>query len=144
MFLSLDGTFWVQLINFAIFFAILNVVFMRPVQRAIANRRAYIEGLIEDYDRGQARAAELRAQAEQIRYDAHREADHIIARERNDAANEAAKVSAEYASRVTEIIERAHATVEAEVQAALPRQAALANELAAGILKRVLPESVTP
>ena len=46
MFLSLDGTFWIQLINFAIFFAILNVVFMRPVGEAIKKRRAYIDSVI--------------------------------------------------------------------------------------------------
>jgi F0F1-type ATP synthase membrane subunit b/b' len=40
MFLSLDGTFWFQLVNFAIFFAILNVVFLRPVGEAIKKRRA--------------------------------------------------------------------------------------------------------
>ena len=33
MFLSLDGTLVVQLINFAIFFALLSVVFLRPVGR---------------------------------------------------------------------------------------------------------------
>jgi ATP synthase F0 subunit c len=144
MFLSLDGTFWIQLINFAIFFAILNVVFIRPVQRAIANRRAYIDGLVQDYDQAQARAAELRAQAEQIRIEAHREADHVLSRERNEAGNEAAKIAATYASHASEIVERAHATVYAEVQAVLPRQDALARELATGIVSRVLPESALP
>ncbi len=60
MFLSLDGTVFVQLINFAIFFALLNVLFLRPVGRAIAKRRAYIDNLVSDYDRYQETARSLR------------------------------------------------------------------------------------
>ncbi len=56
MFLSLDGTLVVQLLNFAIFFALLNVVFLRPVAAAIHKRRQYIDGLVSDYDRYQAEA----------------------------------------------------------------------------------------
>jgi F-type H+-transporting ATPase subunit b len=140
MFLSLDGTFWVQLINFAIFYALLYVVFLRPVQRAIAKRREYIDGLTTDYDRAQAEASDLRAQAEAIRADARREADHVLATARNDAGNEAARMATEYAQRVQSIVEGAHATVAQEVEAIRPREDAIANELAAQIVGRVVPE----
>ncbi len=140
MFLLPDGTFWVQLINFAIFYAILYVVFLRPVQRAIAKRREYIDGLTTDYDRAQAEATELRAQAEAIRNEARRQADHILATARNDAGNEAARMSTEYAQRVQAIVEGAHATVAQEVDAIRPREDAIAGELAAEIVGRVLPE----
>jgi F0F1-type ATP synthase membrane subunit b/b' len=141
MFLSFDGTFWVQLINFAIFFAILNVVFIRPVQRAITMRREYIEGLTRDYDHAQAQASELRARAEQIRQEARREAEHVLSRERNEAGNEAARIAAEYGARASEVVEQAHETVAKEVEAVLPREDALASELATNVLARVLPES---
>lgn len=140
MFLSLDGTFWVQLINFAIFYAILHLVFLRPVQRAIANRREYIDGLTRDYDLAQAEATDLRAQAEAIHSDARRESDHILAVSRNEAGNEAARMSSDYAQRVHSVVEGAHATVAQEVDAIRPRQDAIASELAAQIVGRVLPE----
>jgi F0F1-type ATP synthase membrane subunit b/b' len=141
MFLSFDGTFWVQLINFVIFFAILNVVFMRPVQRAIASRREYIEGLTRDYDSAQMQASELRARAEQIKQDARREAEHVLSRERNEAGNEASRIAAEYGARASDVVEQAHATVVKEVEAVMPREDALASELAISVLARVLPES---
>ena len=140
MFLLPDGTFFVQLINFAIFYAILNVVFLRPVQRAIAKRREYIEGLTNDYDRAQAEASDLRAQAEAIRADARRESDHILAAARNEAGNEAARMSSEYGQRVHAIVEGAHATVAQEVDAIRPREDGIASELAVQIVGRVLPE----
>jgi F0F1-type ATP synthase membrane subunit b/b' len=140
MFLTVDGTFWVQLVNFAIFFVILNLVFVRPVQRAIAERRAYIDSLTHDYDRAQAEASSLRAQADTIRAEARRESDHILAAGRNDGGNEAARIATEYASKVQAIVESAHATVASEVAAIKPQQDALAQELADGIVGKVLPE----
>lgn len=142
MFLSVDGTFWVQLVNFAVFYAILHVVFLRPVQNAIAKRREYIESLTADYDRAQAEANDLRAQAEQIRAEARRESDHILAAARNEGGNEASAIASEYASKVQAIVESAHATVASEVEAIKPRQDMLAKELADGILGKVLPEAV--
>ncbi|MGA7570536.1 MAG: ATP synthase F0 subunit B [Candidatus Aquilonibacter sp.] len=140
MFLSLDGTFWVQLINFAVFYAILYVVFLRPVQRAIAKRREYIEGLTHEYDRAQAEASELRAQAEQVRADARRESDHLVAAARNEGGNEAAKLATDYAEQVRKIVDDADRKVAGEVEAVRPRERALAQELAESIVGRVLPE----
>ena len=64
MFLAPDGTLLVQLANFAIFFALLSVVFLRPVSAAIRKRREYLNSLTSDYDSYQAQANALRAQAE--------------------------------------------------------------------------------
>jgi F0F1-type ATP synthase membrane subunit b/b' len=140
MFLSFDGTFWVQLINFAIFYVILTVVFLRPVQRGIAKRREYIDSLTSDYDRAQEEATQLRAQAEQIRSDARRQADHILAQNRSSAGNEAAQITSDYAKRVQTIVEGAHSTVASEIEAIRPREDTLARELSETILRRVLPE----
>jgi len=140
MFLSIDGTFWVQLINFAVFYAILYVVFLRPVQSAISKRREYIEGLTHDYDQAQAQAAQLRAQAEQVRADARRESDHLVATARNEGGNEAANLASDYAARVQKIVEGAHREVARAVEAVRPREQAIAQELAQSIVGRVLPE----
>jgi F0F1-type ATP synthase membrane subunit b/b' len=67
MFLSLDGTFWIQLVNFAIFFALLNVLFLRPVGAAIRKRRAYIDSVKSDLEHSLQGTRELRARAESER-----------------------------------------------------------------------------
>lgn len=140
MFLSLDGTFFVQLINFAIFFAILNVVFLRPVQRAIAKRREYIESLTTDYDRAQAEANALRMQAEAVHAEARREADRALAEARAGASNEAARISSETNARVQSIVESAHKQVEGELASLQSREDQIAGELATSILGKVLTE----
>jgi F-type H+-transporting ATPase subunit b len=140
MFLLPDGTFWVQLVNFAIFYAILNVVFLRPVQRAIAKRREYIDSLTSDYDRLQAEASELRAQAQKVHADARREADGMLAEARNAAGNRAAEIAAEASRRAREIVEAAHDQVESEISSARAGEHMITRALAEQILSRVIPE----
>jgi F0F1-type ATP synthase membrane subunit b/b' len=138
MFLQLDGTFIVQLINFAIFFAILNFVFIRPVSRAIVARREYINSVTNDYDRYQAEAKALRAQAESIRAAARREAEARLSKVRAEASNESAALGAQYTQQATHTVEEAHRVVEAELQAARVNEAQQARELADLMVERTL------
>ena len=140
MFLQLDGTFVVQLINFAIFFALLNVVFIRPVSRAIVKRREYINSVTNDYDRYQAEAASCRSEAEAIRAAARREAEQTMATRRAEASNESAKLSAEYNERAAQIVAQAHQTVGAELQAARANEQQTVAELADLMVSRTVTE----
>ncbi len=141
MFLSLDGTLFVQLINFAIFFALLNLVFLRPVGRAIAKRRAYIDSLVSDYDQYQEEARNLRDEAEAIRAAARREAEHRVAAARAAASNEAAEMSSRYAQQAKSTIEEAQNTVLAEVEKAHDGEGEAVRVLAKVMLDRVIPEA---
>jgi F-type H+-transporting ATPase subunit b len=142
-FLSVDGTLVVQLINFAIFFAVLNVVFLRPVAAAIAKRRAYINSLVTDYERYQEEARGLRAEAERIRADARREAEHRIATVRASASNEAAEISGKCARQAQGIVEEAQRTAAAELEAARGAEADAVRRLAGFMVERVMPEAAS-
>ncbi|MHB8141287.1 MAG: ATP synthase F0 subunit B [Vulcanimicrobiaceae bacterium] len=141
MFLQLDGTFWVQLINFAIFLAVLQVVFLRPVGDAVRKRRAYIDQLVAEHDRRQAEASALRAQAEELRAAARRDGAHRLAAARAQASDEAAEIASEYARRAADTVADAQRTVSAELDAARIGGRARVPELAAGMLRQTLPES---
>jgi F-type H+-transporting ATPase subunit b len=141
MFLALDGTALVQLINFAIFFALLNVLFLRPVGRAIANRRAYIDNLVSEYDRYQEKARSLRERAAAIRAEARRNAEHHVSTARAAASNEAAEMSSQYAQRARSMTEDAQNTVQAELEKARAAEAEAVRRLANVMLDRVIPEA---
>jgi F-type H+-transporting ATPase subunit b len=141
MFLKLDGTFFVQLINFAIFFALLNLVFLRPVGRAIARRRDYINSLVSDYDRYQEEAHNLREEAKAIRAAARREAEHSVAAARAAASNEAAELSSRYAQQARSTIEEAQNTAREEFEKARAREGDAVRGLAKAMLDRVIPEA---
>jgi F0F1-type ATP synthase membrane subunit b/b' len=138
MFLIPDGTFLVQLVNFAVFFGLLSVVFLRPVGQAIRKRREYINSLTADYDRYQSEARVLRAQAEAVRAAARRDAEATLAKARAAASNEAATISADYAARSQAAVEHALETVGAEFDAARGGQDALVGELAHLMLERAM------
>src|SRR5579884_198134 len=131
------GTLLIQFINFVIF----NVVFIRPVSRAIVKRREYINGVINDYDRYQAEAHELRTQAESIRAAARREAEQFLALERAKASNEASAIAAQASAKAAEIIAEAERTVSAELQAARANQPQTVAELADLVLARTFAEA---
>ncbi len=139
-FLSVDGTLVVQLINFAIFFALLNLVFLRPVAAAIRRRREYINSLVSDYDRYQAQSGELRAEAQAIRARARREAENAVAAARARASNEAAELAARYTRRSQATIEESQRTAQEELDGARAGEGAAARAVADVMLARVLPE----
>jgi|SRR5579871_2795983 len=141
-FLSIDGTLVVQLVNFVIFFLVLNLVFLRPVGAAIAKRRAYINSLVSDYDRYQEEARTLRAEADAVRLAARREAEHRVAAARAAASNEAATMSSEYSRRAQDIVEDAQRTARSELEAARAGEAESVAGLAQVMLARVVPEAM--
>jgi F0F1-type ATP synthase membrane subunit b/b' len=141
MFLQLDGTFVVQLINFAIFFALLNVVFLRPVSTAIRKRREYINSVTNDYDAYQAQAKSLREQAESVRSGARREAEAALVQARAAASNSAAEIATAYNAKVQATMEHATQTVAGEIQAARAEEPALVKQLADLMVDRTVSES---
>lgn len=141
MFLQPDGTLIVQLINFAIFFALLNVLFFGPVSKAIRKRREYINSVTADYDTYQAQANALRAQAEDVRAGARRDAEGIVAKARAEASNESAAIAQEYGQKSQAEIERAHQTVDGELTAARANQDQTVRELAGLMVDRTIAEA---
>lgn len=141
MFLQPDGTFWIQLLNFVIFFALLNVVFLRPVSAAIRKRREYINSVTSDYEAYTGEAATLQAHAEATRAAARREAEQMLAKARAQISNETAALSTEYGAKAMQTVEAAHETVRSELQAARANENATIEELAALMVDRTMSES---
>lgn len=142
MFLKLDGTFFVQLINFAIFFALLNVLFLRPVSHAIRKRREYIKSVTSDYDAYQSEASALRAQAAEVRAAARREAEATLMKARAETSNASAALSADYTAKSQAEIEEARAKVASELAAVRGEEQAAVAQLAELMVSRAIPEAV--
>jgi F-type H+-transporting ATPase subunit b len=140
MFLQPDGTFWVQLINFAIYFAILTAVFYRPVSRGISQRRKYINSVHSDYEKYQTEGGKLRAEAEGIRAGARRDAQAEIAKARAEASNRAAELAAQYTAQAHTTVEAAQKTVAGELDAARVGEESLVRQLADLMVERTVSE----
>ncbi len=139
MFLQVNyGTVVIQLINFAIFFAILNVVFLRPVGAAIKRRRQYIESVHHDYERYSAEAASLRRDAVARRGAARRDAENAVFAARARAQAEADVIARDHATHAAEIMDQAQQTIEGEFAVAKAREDELSQMLAKTLLARAL------
>lgn len=140
MFLYPDGTAIIQLVNFVIFFAVLNVVFLRPVGRAIKKRRDYINSVTSDFDRYQAEASELREEAEEVRSSARRDAESILSKARAEASNRSAEVAADYSEKSAARVASAQQAVAVELDSARVGEDKLVRELAELMVDRTLTE----
>lgn len=138
MFLSIDGTLIVQIVNFIVFIILLNYVFLRPVGRAIAKRRAYIDGLTRDIEQGQIEIKALHNEADERRAAARREAEVEIAKARAVAQSAADEVLVKYQEQATELVAQAHREVDSELQAARAKEPEIVESLAQTLLERAI------
>jgi F-type H+-transporting ATPase subunit b len=136
VFLSLDGTALVQIVDFIVFLIALNIVFMRPVGAAIAKRRAYLNSLASDIESAAADEKALHAQAEAKRAAARRDADEAIAKARAAAQAEAAEITAAASVKAAGIVDDAQRAVAAEVATARTKESEIVASLAQTLLDR--------
>ena len=138
MFLQIDGTFILQIVNFFVFLAILNVVFLKPVGAAIAKRRKYIDSVTSDYENFITEEKSLRAQADGLRAEARREAEAKASAYRAETEAQIQAVNDEYGSKVQALIESAHETVSQELAEARAKEPQLVEELAETMVARAM------
>jgi len=136
--LELNATLLVQVVNFIVFLAIMNVIFFKPVGAAIARRRAYIDGLAHDIEQLQRESKSLRGQAEDRRAAARREAEETLAHARVDIGRESDAILIAAQERASGIVASAHAEVAKELEAARVQEPRIVDALASEMLGRAL------
>jgi F-type H+-transporting ATPase subunit b len=141
-FLVPNGTFWVELIAFAIMFFILAKYIVPPINRAMTARQDAIRKEFADLDQARADAksaeeefraqiADARHEAAKIREEAREQGAAIIAELREQAQTEAAR-----------IVEHAHAQIEADRQQAVTSLRAEVGTLATDLAGRIVGEAL--
>lgn len=143
MFLQIDGTLIVQVVNFVLFIILLNIVFLKPVGAAIAKRRAYIDGLKHDVEAAELEIKTAHSRAEELRAAARRESDAQIAKGRTAAQNEASDLVGDYQKRALSIAEEAQREVEREIAEARKGEAQVVESIAQSLLDRALGPGAT-
>ena len=141
-FLVPNGTFFVELIAFAIMFFIIARYIVPPINRAMTARQDAIRKEFADLDqaRTEAKAAEeefraqiadARHEAARIREEAREQGAAIIAEMREQAQAESAR-----------IVEHAHTQIEADRQQAVASLRAEVGTLATSLAGRIVGESL--
>ena len=136
MLLSIDGTFLVQILNFILFWVLLNYFFIAPTRRAIEERQRYVANLYREGDEFAVKAAAARTQADAILNEARRRTDEAMRAASGQAADEAHLIERKAAEEAAASIAQAHATVGTERRQALEKQQAFVFDLARSMVER--------
>src|ERR1700694_5365664 len=108
MLLSIDGTFLVQILNFIVFWIVLNYVFIAPTRRAIEGRQRHVAEQYEAADKFAAESAALQAQAEAILSEARRKTEEAMREAAARAAEEARDIERSASEEAAAAIASAH------------------------------------
>jgi F-type H+-transporting ATPase subunit b len=141
-FLVPNGTFWVELIAFAIMFFILAKYIVPPINRAMTNRQDAIRKEFADLDQARADAnaaeEEFRAQITEARH----EAAKIREEAREQGAAIVAEMREQAQAEANRIVEHAHTQIEADRQQAVTSLRAEVGSLATELAGRIVGESL--
>jgi F-type H+-transporting ATPase subunit b len=136
MLLSIDGTFLVQILNFIVFWILLNWLFIAPTRRAIEERRRFVTNLYREGDELSAEAAAVQADADRILGEARKRTDETMRAASAQAAEQTHAIERRASDEATATVALAHATVASERAAALERQQHFVGELARSMVER--------
>jgi F-type H+-transporting ATPase subunit b len=138
MLLSIDGTFLVQMLNFVVFWLLLNFVFIAPTRRAIEKRMGLIAAQQREAQALRARAAALNAEADSMIDASRRSTEEIMREAAMRAAVEARNIERKAGEDAAASVALAHASVASERAQAVEKQGALVEELARAMVKRAV------
>ncbi|MDE2572757.1 MAG: hypothetical protein KGM44_09585 [bacterium] len=141
MLLSLDGTLVVQVINFAVFYWILNAVFVAPTRKARMERYERNRKIEQETEALHVETRELRAQTAAFLGAAYREADLRISRADAEGSRRAGEIIATAHAQAKAKAEEARRIVGAEVEALRGERGRNVEELAALMLQRTIGEA---
>jgi F-type H+-transporting ATPase subunit b len=141
-FLVPNGTFWVELIAFAIMFFLLARYIVPPINRAMTRRQDAIRQQFADLDkaRDDAKSAEDEFRAQIA--DARREAARIREEAREQGAAIVAEMREQAQAEANRIVEHAHAQIDADRQQAVTSLRAEVGTLATELAGRIVGESL--
>ncbi|HVA37182.1 MAG TPA: hypothetical protein VNJ51_06185 [Candidatus Dormibacteraeota bacterium] len=141
MLLSLNGTLIVQVINFGIFFLILNAVFVAPTRKSRMERYERIRMIEEEAEVLRAETRELRAQTAAFLAATYREADARISRADAEGSRQAGEIIAAAHADAKVKAEEVRRVVEGELAAIKADLSRNVDDLAALMVGRAIGEA---
>ncbi len=138
MLLSFDGTLLVQILNFVVFWVLLNYLFIAPTRKAIEARQRFIAEQYAQADALAAQARDLQAQADATLDEARRTVDEAMRAAATQASDEVHAIERKASEEAAAAVTRAHATVEDERAQAISKQGPFVDELARTMAQRAL------
>ena len=141
-FLVPNGTFWVELIAFAIIVFLLAKYVLPPINKAMTARQEAIRQQFADLDKAKEEANSAKDEFEAQIADARKEAARIREEAREQGAAIIAEMREQAQAEANRIVEHGKTQIEAERQQAVASLRAEVGTLATGLAGRIVGESL--
>lgn len=141
-FLVPNGTFFVELIAFAIMFFIIARYIVPPINKAMTARQDAIRKQFADLDAAKEEATEAAEEFKSQIADARHEAARIREEAREHGAQIVAEMREQAQAEANRIVEHAHAQIEADRQSAVTSLRAEVGTMATTLAEKIVGESL--
>jgi F-type H+-transporting ATPase subunit b len=136
MLLSLDGTFLIQILNFIVFWALLNYLFVAPTRRAIEARQRFLAAQHAEADELSSVASSLAEEMQRVLNEARRQTAAIMREAAADAERKVREIEHEALEEANALAQRARVAVAGEQAQAISKQGPFVEELARTMVER--------
>ena len=136
--ISINETFYIQLISFLVFLFILNRVMIQPLLGTMHQRKTYLEAVSTDIDQAQSELTHLHEDIDHQRTAVLKEANAVIYRLEEEAEHNAAEVLKSAQQQISQLRHETEARVKAELKQARSQLSGEVDALTTLIMEKVL------
>ncbi len=142
--ISINETFFAQLISFLVFLFILNKVMIQPLTNTIAERKGHFEDVKEDIVKANADLEAINEDLEEQRKSALKEADHVVKTLEQEADKMASEVMDAARSQITALRQETEKKVSLQIKDARDELTGEVEAVTTLIMEKVLHRSLNP
>lgn len=136
--ITINETFFVQLISFLLFMYILNKIMVRPLIDTIERRKGYFSDIKTDVEKAKSDIVKLNRELDKERSQILKEADAVNRRLDAEADHSASEQIASAVSQIAQLRQETDATVKAQLKAVRAQLAEEVDALSTTIMEKVL------
>lgn len=136
--ITINETFFVQLISFLVFLYILNKIMVRPLIDTIDRRKGYFSDIKTDIEKAKSDIVNLNRELDKERSQILKEADAVNRRLDAEADHSASEQIASAVSQIAQLRQETDATVKAQLKAVRAQLAEEVDALTTTIMEKVL------
>lgn len=141
--ISINETFFIQLLSFLLFLFVLNRVMFRPLIETINQRKDYLSGVQTDIEKAKSDLDELNRNLDEKRTQAIKEANAVIGAMDQEADHTSSKMIESARGRITQLRKETETKIDQELKSARAQLAGEVGTLTNAIMEKVLDRSLT-
>lgn len=140
--ISINETFFFQLIAFLVFLFLLNRVMIRPLIDTIEQRKGHFDGIKGDIDQAKSDVEQMTRDLERQRKKVLKEVDAVVKKLEDEADHDASEIMESARSQITALRQETETNVKLQIKEARAQLTGEVDALTTTIMEKVLHRSL--